>query len=104
MLIKKIIVREIILNIAVTKPFFLVESCSQDTTANVGVLYVYLTIILYYHRQIVITIAICITLSRISVRFRLNFQQSPMSLLSLFFLSVKYFIFLTSFRLFLIYI
>ena len=36
----------------VTRPFFLVESWSQDAAANAGMLSVYLTAILYYHRQL----------------------------------------------------
>ena len=37
----------------VTRPFCLVESCSQDATANVGVRSVYLTTVLYYHLSVV---------------------------------------------------
>ena len=40
----------------VTRPFCLVESRSQDAAANAGVLSVYLTNILHYHRQFFIDI------------------------------------------------
>ena len=40
----------------VTRPLCLVESRSQDTTANPGVFSVYLTTILYYHLQLFIDI------------------------------------------------
>ena len=38
------------------RPFCLFESHSQDAAANAGVLSVYLTTILYYHRQLFIDI------------------------------------------------
>ena len=40
----------------VMRPFCLVESCSQDTNTNVGVLSVYPTTILYHHHQLFIDI------------------------------------------------
>ena len=40
----------------VMRPFCLVESCSKDDAANVGMLSVYLTTILYYHLQLFIDI------------------------------------------------
>ena len=40
----------------VTRLFCLVESCSQDAAANVGVLSVYLTTVLFYHLQLFIEI------------------------------------------------
>ena len=38
------------------RPFCLVEPSSQDAAANVGGLSVYLSLILYYHKQLFIDI------------------------------------------------